>query len=190
MRSNATPLPAPPAPERRVLPVVGVLAVLTVVVFGGYVTAGALSAPVGSPVDVAGVVRITPLEGWEVTERSPNDPGARLTRGGGTLDVAAGPFTGSAEDLLREYVSGALEPQAEQLSVSPAEPVTVASGDGGARVSYVGSFTGVQSPIEGVVTAVVSESGAGVIFDGWAPSGLLQHVLGDIETMIRRSEVA
>lgn len=190
MQPAAAPLPPPPAPERRFVPVVVVLAVLTVVVFGGYVTAGALSAPVGSPVDVAGVVRVTPLEGWEVAERSPDDPGARLTRGGGTLDVAAGPFTGSAEDLLREYVTGALEPQAEQLSVSRAEPVTVASGDAGARVSYVGSFTGVQTPIEGVVTAVASDSGSGVIFDGWAPSGLLQHVLGDIERMIRRAEVA
>jgi hypothetical protein len=190
MATRGATLPAPPPVERRVLPVAGVLAVLVAVVFGGYVTAGALSAPPGSPVDVGGIVRVVPLEGWEVAERSPQDPTARLTRGSGTLDVFAGPFAGSPQELLREYVAEGLEPQAEQLSVSGAEPVTLASGDRGARVSYVGSFAGVQTPIEGVVTAIATGSGSGVIFDGWAPFGLLQHVLGDVESMIRNAEVA
>ena len=36
----------------------------------------------------------------------------------------------------------------------------------------------------------MSPSGVGVIFDGWAPSGLLQYALDDVETMIERAEVA
>ena len=38
--------------------------------------------------------------------------------------------------------------------------------------------------------AVVSGSGVGVVFDGWAPSGLLQYALDDINTMVDRAEVA
>jgi hypothetical protein len=52
------------------------------------------------------------------------------------------------------------------------------------RVAYIGLFRGVQFQIEGQVTAVVSASGRGVVFDGWAPAGLLQYVTGDLQTMI------
>ncbi len=190
MQLAEEPLPAPPVRERTVLPVVVVALVLVAVVFGGYVTAGALSSTAGGPVDVAGFVRVRPPPGWEVAERFADPPGVRLTRASGNLDVAAGSFAGSAEDLMREYVVGSLEPQAEQLSVSQVETVELASGLRGVRVSYVGTFHDVPVPIEGEVTAVVSDSGVGVIFDGWAPSGQLQSVSGDVRTMIETSEVA
>ena len=184
------PLPVPPIRERTVLPVVVVALVLVGVVFGGYVTAGALSSTAGGPVDVAGLVRVRPPAGWEIGERFSDPPVVRLTRGGGNLDVAAGSFAGSAEALMREYVSGSLEPQAEQLSVSGVEAVRLASGLRAVRVSYVGTFRDVPVPIEGEVTAVVSDSGVGVIFDGWASSGQLQSVRGDVRTMIETAEVA
>jgi hypothetical protein len=47
----------------------------------------------------------------------------------------------------------------------------------------------VSASIEGVVVAVVSPSGVGVIFDGWAPAGMLEFVLDDIRTMIVRAEI-
>jgi hypothetical protein len=171
-----------------VLPVVGVLVVIAAVLFGGYAVAGSLAAE--GPVDVAGVVRVFPLPGWELATRFDQPPGVRLARGSVNLDVATVSFTGGAEDLLREYVTGALEAEAEQLSVSPVEVLTLRSGLRGVRVTYVGSFGKVQVPIEGTVTTVVSPSGVGVVFDGWAPSGLLRSALGDIETMIERTEVA
>jgi hypothetical protein len=184
------PLSPPPTRERRILPVLAVLVVLAAVVLGGYVTAAALSSPAGPPIDVGGVVRVRPLSGWEPARRSDDPPALRLTRGNATLDVRAFSFGGSADILLREYVDAVLEEQADQLSVSRIEPVTLASGLPAARVSYVGTFPGVQTPIEGQVTAAVSDSGVGVVFDGWAPSGLLRYALEDLDAMSERAEIA
>ena len=190
MTAVGSSLPSPPLRERRVLPAAGVVLTLVVVVIGGYVTAGALSSPSGNPVEVAGVVTVTPLSGWELAERFADPPTARLTRGSASLDVAAVSFGGSREELARAYVDEVLEPQAEQLSVSEIETVTLASGLEASRFSYVGTFGDVQVAIEGEVTALVSPSGSAVIFDGWAPSGLLQYALDDVRTMIERAEVA
>ena len=190
MRAADEALPAPPARERTVLPVVAVVLVLAVVVFGGYVTAGALSTSAGGPVDVAGLVRLTPLSGWELAERFSDPAGARLTRGSGTLDVFAGSFEGTTDQLIGRYVAGSLEPQAEQLSVSQIETLELASGLVGSRISYVGTFRDVPVPIEGELTAVVSDSGVGVIFDGWAPSGQLRSALDEVRAMIDAAEVA
>jgi hypothetical protein len=184
------PLPAPPVRERRVLPLVALVAVLGGVVFGGYVVSDAIASPDGGPVDVGAIVRLHPPPGWAVAKSSTDPPSVRLTRGNGSLDVLAGPFSGSLADLLRVYVTRNLEPQAQQLSVSRPEPVRLASGLPGLRVSYVGTFGGVATPIEGEVTAVVSNSGNGVILDGWAPSGQLGSVLDDVQAMVDGAEVA
>jgi hypothetical protein len=187
----ANPPPVPPAPAKaRWLSTIVLTIVLGVVVFGGYVAAGALSQPAGPPVTVAGVVRVQPLSGWEVAARFGSPPGARLSRGSGNLDFAALPFNGSSLDLVREYVNQVLEPGAQQLSVSKeAEPVTLRSGLTGVRIRYIGSFGRAQSSIEGEVTAIVSPQGVGAIFDAWSPEGLLQYVIDDIDTMIDRAEI-
>lgn len=177
-------------PERTVLPVAVLVAVLGAVVVGGYAIAGALSSPAGPPVDVAGVVRVFPLSGWELAGRFPDVAGARLTRGSGTLDVVLLPSAGSAEDLLRLYVDRVLERTAEQLSVSGPERAVLESGLEGSRISFVGTFGDVQAPVEGQVTAVPTPSGVGVVFSVWAPSGLLRFVLGDVDTMIDRAQIA
>jgi len=59
----------------------------------------------------------------------------------------------------------------------------------GVRVAYIGVFRGVQFQIDGEVTAVVSSSGEGVILDGWAPAGLLQYAMGDLDTMIDTARI-
>ncbi|HEX9374970.1 MAG TPA: hypothetical protein VGB19_01820 [Actinomycetota bacterium] len=161
-----------------------VLAVMVVVVFGGYVVAGALSEPAGPPVTVAGIVRVSPLSGWEVAERSAEPASVRLTRGSGNLDVMVFSFSGTPIDLAAEYVEQALRPQADRLEVSQRVQVVRAGNRSGIRIAYIGLFRGVQFQIEGTVTAVVSSSGRGVVFDGWAPAGLLQYVMGDLDTMI------
>lgn len=188
---TVNPSPVPPAPAKiRWLSTVVLAAVLGVVVFGGYIAAGALSQPVGPPVTVAGVVRVQPLSGWELAVRFGSPPGARLSRGSGNLDFAALPFNGSSLDLVREYVNQVLEPGAEQLSVSKeAEPVTLRSGLAGVRIRYIGLFGRAQASIEGEVTAIVSPAGVGAIFDAWSPERLLQYVIDDIHRMIDRAEV-
>ena len=185
------PLPAPPLRQRRWIPVVVLVAVMTGVVSGGYVTSDALGETSGETVMVSASVRITPLPGWVLAERFGDPPGIRLTSGSTSLDVATIPFTETDVDLLASYVGEVLEPDAEQLQVSEeAEPIRLASGLTGTRIAYVGLFGDVQAPVEGEVTAVVSPSGAGVIFNGWAPAGQLQFEIDEIDEMIERAEIA
>jgi hypothetical protein len=185
------PPPVPPAPSKiRWVPTVVLAAVLGVVVFGGYVAAGALSQPAGPPISVAGVVRVQPRSGWELAGGFGSPRGARLSRGSGNLDFVALSFNGSSLDLVREYVNQVLEPGAEQLSVSKeAESVTLRNGLSGVRIRYIGLFGKAQASIEGEVTAIVSPAGVGAIFDAWSPEGLLQYVIDDIHRMIDRAQV-
>ena len=164
---------------------------MTGVVSGGYLTSDALGETSGGTVTVSASVRITPLPGWVLAERFGDPPGIRLTSGSTSLDVATIPFTGTDVDLLASYVNEVLEPDAEQFQVSEeVEPIRLASGLTGTRIAYVGLFGDVQAPIEGEVTAVVSPSGAGVIFDGWAPAGQLQFEIDEIDEMIEHAEIA
>lgn len=188
--SEASPaLPAPPQ-TRPWLPVATVAAVILGVVAGGYLIAAALGEPEGGSVAVGTSVRVTPLPGWELAARFADPEGIRLTRGSGNLDVATIPFGGDDAELLRTYAESVLAPDAEQFRVSDVVPVTLASGLHGSRITYVGLFGDVQSPIEGELTAVVSPSGTGVVFDGWAPAGQLQFASRDIDTMIDTTKIA
>jgi hypothetical protein len=185
------PLPAPPLRQRRWIPVVVLVAVMTGVVSGGYLTSDALGETSGETVMVSASVRITPLPGWVLAERFGDPQGIRLTSGSTSLDVATIPFTGTDVDLLALYMDEVLEPDAEQFQVSEeVEPIRLASGLTGTRIAYVGLFGDVQAPVEGEVTAVVSPSGAGVIFNGWAPAGQLQFEIDEIDEMIERAEIA
>jgi hypothetical protein len=162
-----------------------VAAAIATVVFGGFVVGGALSRTVGAPVEVAGVIRVQPLSGWEVASRSQSPPRVRLTRGGGNLDIAEFPFQGSAQELVAAYVRDVLEPEAQRLSVSrETQTVTLGSGLVGVRLGYVGLFGRSPAPIEGEVTAVVSPDGIGVVFDGWGAEGVLRYMLDDAHVMI------
>lgn len=184
-------LPAPPLRERRWIPPLLVAAVIVTVVAGGYVVADTLGEPTDGTVVVSGTVTIHPLPGWELGERFGDPPGARFTRGNASLDVASIPFAGSDVELLTAYVQEILEPEAQQLRVSESvEAVTLDSGLTGSRIAYVGTFGDVQAPIEGEVSAVVSPSGVGVVFDGWAPSGQMRFAVDDVRTMVRTAEIA
>jgi hypothetical protein len=191
---SAEPPPPPSAParagEQSLLPLLALVAIVIAMLTGGYVVAGALSEAAGPPVSVAGVVRVSPLSGWEVARRFASPPGARLTRGAGTLDVFVMlPPDASPADLVRAYTDRFLEPDSSQLSASTIRGVTLDRGLAGARMSYVGTFGDRRAPIEGQLTAVVAPSGAGIVYDGWAPRGLLRYALDDIDRMVGRAEV-
>jgi hypothetical protein len=186
-----------PPPERgrrgpaRWWPSLVVVAVLGVVVFGGFGIGQALSQPGGPPIGVAGVVRVHPLSGWELVTRFRSPAGVRLSRGSANLDVDALPFRATAIDLARQYVQQALRPQASRLSVSSTiERVRLDSGLVGVRFGYVGTFgEKSQAQIEGEVTTVVSTDGVGVVFDGWSSAGLLPYVIDDVRTMVATAEI-
>jgi hypothetical protein len=189
--SEPVPLPAPPLRQHRWIPVVVLAAVLAAVTSGGYLTSDALGEIQGAAATVGTSVRVTPLPGWQLAGSSTDPDRIRLTSGSTSLDVAAFPFDGTEIDLLGRYVDNILEPDAEQFRVSEeVEPVRLASGLAGSRIAYVGLFGEVQAPIEGEVTAVVSPSGQGVMFNGWAPAGQLQFEIDEIDEMIERARIA
>jgi hypothetical protein len=87
-------------------------------------------------------------------------------------------------------VDQVLKPSAPRLEISGGlERVQIGRAAAGARFAYVGVFDRGGSPIEGEVAVLVSSSGHGVIFDAWAPEGLLQFIRGDVETMQARAEL-
>lgn len=165
-----------------------VLGVILVVVLGGYATSAALSEPAGPPVGIAGVISMRPLTGWVVANTPSGDPVVRVTRGSGNLDTTV--FSSGVEDVQRiadRYIA-VLSGQLSQLSVSKQlSAVRLSSGLRGVRFGYIGVVAGTGTSIEGEVT-VVTTSGHGVVFDGWAPAGLLSFVRSDIDTMIDQAE--
>jgi hypothetical protein len=180
--------------ERRWLPSAAVALVIVVVVLGGYVTAGALTGPEGPARTVGGAVTLRPPAGWEEVV-DPDVPGteARFSRGSATLDVFTGPAVGDARALAESYVRGSLDPSSSRLTVSSPtgwQAVPLDGGLTGVRLGYIGVFDQSGVPIEGEVTAVVTRTGAGVVFDGWAPQGQLRFGLDDVHTMIGRAVFA
>jgi hypothetical protein len=183
-RPDTAPYAGPPS--RGSGATVAVLAVILVVVLGGYVAAAALSEPEGPPVGIAGVVTIRPLSGWVVAS-TPNGVPA-MTRGSGNLDTTV--FSSGSADVrqLADRYIEVLSGELSQLSVSrQLSVVRLPSGLGGARFGYIGVVAGTGTSIEGEVT-VISTSGHGVVFDGWAPAGLLSFVRSDIDTMIDQAK--
>lgn len=188
-------------PRRRFLPSVAVFVTIVFVVLGGFVVAAALAGPGGPPVDVAGLVRVRPVSGWELASRgtftgSWGTPGghvsdvpfARLTRGSASLDVAAvSGYGGSPEDLARWYASEVLSRQLTQLSISDVRSVDAAApGASGIRFAYLGVH---GTAIEGDVVVIVTAGRTGVIFDAWAAQGSLAASLDDVAAMIDAAEI-
>jgi hypothetical protein len=177
------------------LPLVGVSAVIAVVVLGGYVTSSALSEPAGPPVTIRGIVQVRPLSGWAESDAGElrleldgsDAPGlfVQLTRGNGIFGVVAvrAPGTGPV-GVASAYVLGVLDRRLDRPTVSRnLESVTLESGARAVRFSYVGVFAQTGVSIEGEVTVLVTTTGVGVIFDGFASEGLLPFILGDVHAM-------
>lgn len=180
-------------PSRGGWATLAVVATILVVVLGGYVVAAALSEPAGPPVGFPGAVVVRPLSGWIVAEpRStfPRAPTFQLTRGNGNLIVSVrGRYTGDPEALAQEY-RGHLSEGLSQLSVSSRlEPVRLRSGMTGLRFAYIGVFSDTGTSVEGEVTVLVTPSGRGIVFNAWAPAGLLSFVRADVRTMVTEAEV-
>lgn len=180
----------PATRARRLAPAAAVLIAVLATVFGGYAVAALLIEPAGPPVSVGGVVRVQPLSGWEFAGRYAvaGMPAARITRGNGNLDVLA--TTARAPDeLAGRYVDQVLKPSAPRLEISGELERIQIGRAAGARFAYVGVFDRGGSPIEGEVTVLVSSTGHGVVFDAWAPEGLLPYIRGDVETMQAHAEL-
>jgi hypothetical protein len=192
-------LPAWSRPERRWWPLAVVLAVIAFVVYGGYVITGALSESTGRPVEIPGVVQVRPLSGWELSRSGPvllaieaegetrETQGLldQLTRGNGNLAIVAVRVESlPPQELAKSYVLGELEARLDRLTVSRnVHEVTLGSGVRAVRLTYVGEFAASGVSVEGELTVLVTPGGDGVIFDAFAPEGILQFILGDVHAM-------
>ncbi len=173
------------------------LAVVTAilgVVLGGYVAAAALSGPVGRPVGIPGVVSVRPLSGWVfagVGAPFGEGPSIQLTRGSGNLLVSVRePYQGDPGTLAQTYRDSVLSERLSQLSVSRhLETVPLGSGPVAVRFAYVGVIADTGTSVEGEVTVVVTPSGHGIVFNAWAPAGLLSFVRSDVRAMVAEAEV-
>jgi hypothetical protein len=195
------PQSAPPRPDlqtcrqrtdRRWWPALVAVAVIGIVVLGGYAVAGALAEPTGPPVGFRGVVSVRPLSGWSADKQLEvlGAPGIRLSRGSGNLDIIAVPGSGTPEQLAQDYADRALPSELERIRVSDRlEPVALAGGVPAVRFEYLGVLASSGASIEGQVTSAVTADGEGIVLDGWAPQGLLPFVRGDIQTMVARAQV-
>ncbi|HEX2026292.1 MAG TPA: hypothetical protein VHH92_07845, partial [Actinomycetota bacterium] len=174
-------------------------ATILFVSLGGFLFAGEPSAAggeltgdrgrPGAPITV-GPVRIRPAAGWRVAEQIPDPPQLRLTSGAAQLYMVIPPSQdATSEGLVQAYVEEALEPQARQLSVGSIEPVELPSGQQASLLAYLGTFEGVEAPLEGEVLAVVSPAGTPVVFDGWAPEGLWVGSREEVRTMVGTAEI-
>jgi hypothetical protein len=169
-----------------------VVAVIVAVVVGGHIVAAALSEPVGPPVEIPGVLTVRPLSGWVFAGRETSNGFhyVGLTRGSGNL--VAGAAVAGAHDpvsLADLYARLVLSQQLSQLSVSARpDDIRLRSGARGIRFAYVGVVAETGTSVEGEVSVVVT-GGHGVVFDGWAPAGLLSFVRPDIRAMVDRAEV-
>lgn len=182
-----------PRPSRGGWATVGVVVTILVVVLGGYVVAAALSEPTGPSVGIPGVVAVRPLSGWVLADTTVSFEGApsfQLTRGNGNLIVSVRqPYRGDPETLAESY-RAFLADRLSQLSVSSTlEPIRLRSGQTGVRFAYIGVFGDTGTSVEGEVTVFVTPSGHGIVFNGWAPAGLLSFVRSDVRTMIAEAEV-
>ncbi|HEY8018922.1 MAG TPA: hypothetical protein VIG53_05425 [Actinomycetota bacterium] len=168
------------------------VATILAVVLGGYVVAAALSEPTGPPIGIPGVVGVRPLSGWvaRTTVSFDGAPSLQLTRGNGNLIVSVRqPYRGDPQTLAETY-RAFLSDRLSQLSVSSTlEPVRLRSGQTGVRFAYIGVLGDSGTSVEGEVTVFVTPSGHGIVFNGWAPAGLLPFVRSDVRTMIAEAEV-
>ncbi|MGZ8571471.1 MAG: hypothetical protein ACXWW5_04515 [Actinomycetota bacterium] len=181
-------------PSRGGWATLAVAATILVVVLGGYVAADALSEPVGRPVGIPGVVSVRPLSGWIAAGGGASfggGPSVQLTRGSGNLLATVyEPYRGDPNALARAYRDSVLSEWLSQLSVSRnLESVGLPSGLQGLRFAYVGVIADTGTSVEGEVTVVVTLSGHGVVFNAWAPAGLLSFVRSDVRTMVSEAEV-
>jgi hypothetical protein len=175
----------------------GTFAVVTTilaVVLGGYVAAVVLSEPVGQPLGIPGVVSVRPLSGWIFADGGTSlggGPSVQLTRGSGNLLVTVHePYRGDPDTLAGTYRDSVLSEWLSQLSVSRnLESVRLRTGLLGVRFAYVGVIADTGTSVEGEVTVLVTPSGHGIVFNAWAPAGLLSFVRSDVRTMVTEAGV-
>jgi hypothetical protein len=178
-----------PATRRQTFIVAAVIAVLF---YGTQILNEAIPAsaknqvPAGDAVAIGASARITPLGGWLST---PHDSGTgiRLEKGVVVIDIYPETAGGTAGALATVYLEQVLKKDASQLTTTDTEVATTTNGSA-ARFAYQGMFSGVDTALEGEVTAIFVGD-QGVIADAWSRQGDLASLLDEVHAMLETIEV-
>jgi hypothetical protein len=184
------PMPAGPAVPfgKAALQTLAVFAFIAVLVLGGRLAVGAASAATGPPIKVADNVTVQPLSGWQVKDQ---DEGVlQLTRGSGNMSVLVQPGVSEPRALTVAYVNALRNEARGGFHLSEPESVSLPNNLKAERFVYEGQFgDGPATVVQGEVTSVVSQSGTGVIFDGFGPPDTIKYTLADIHEMVEKAQV-
>lgn len=176
---------APPARQRRWLPVVIVTALIVVVAGGARSVADATASRTGPM--AMGTVRVQPADGWQV-EGSVTPTFAQLHKGAVVLNVTVGqPVPGGPIVLATLYREQRLEPSFVRFVPSAPDSTITQNGAPAVGFTYF-AVTSDGVALDGLVI-VVDTASTSVIFDARAPSGELTGAIEDIRSMVEGTSV-
>jgi hypothetical protein len=138
----------------------------------------------GTPVDVGSGVAVYPPEGWTVTGSEQGQ--VVLQKGGVVALVLAGAYDGTPAELEAEYSKAFFEANGQFSSGDP-QSTEIGNGIPAVAVGYTGVSDGNQ--LDGVMAIGVA-SGTGVVVNAFAPSGALEPVVADLDSLVTTLQLA
>jgi hypothetical protein len=136
----------------------------------------------GSAVEVGYGLVVYPPAGWTVVASEPGS--VALQRGGVILLVLATPWEEDPAALADAYAEGFFADG--QFQAATPQTATLGNGIPAVAIAWSGIIDGAQ--YDGVIAAGV-ESGTGAVLNAIAPSGQLQGVAGDLDTIAATLQV-
>src|SRR5438552_2555793 len=111
--------------------------------------------------------------GWVAVGDPLQLQGVRFQKGGVTVDVGLAAFTNPPSDLVAAYVNQVLIPNSQGAKVSPTHITIARNGRPTAVATWTGNLKGFGTAVEGEISTQVTETGVGIIVNGFAPQGQL-----------------
>ena len=136
-----------------------------------------------APASLGQGVTVTPAAGWESAKRvwDVGPGGISLQRAGVLVAFAADSYTGNAQQLLDDQLSG-VQLQFDSFRSLPAASTTVAGGVPALKVLFSGTASN-SGAVEGEL--VIAATGkTGVVMLAVAPPGQVARAQGDLDAML------
>ena len=132
----------------------------------------------------AGPLRIPLVAGWQSASSTNSSAIASIVKGAVQIDLFSTSITGGTATPTAVYDTYMSFIGESAVGFGNAQPAGIQIGGGlpAARGIYTGVFGGNQ--LEGEVTAFITGTTDGWVWDGWGPSGTLGALLPEIHSMI------
>jgi hypothetical protein len=138
----------------------------------------------------AGPLRIPLVAGWQPATNTNSSAIASMIKGAVQIDLFSAAITGgtaSPTAVYNTYMSF-IGQNATGFGSGQPSGIQIGGGLPAARGVYQGVFGGNQ--LEGEVTAFVTGTSDGWVWDAWGPPGTLGPLLGEVRTMIDNVQLA